>query len=86
MITSNISGLKKLAKTLSSAKIFANFAPESTRQSLCFEFEIIQGKMPEWSIGTVSKTVVPLRVPRVRIPVFPQINRLQVIDLQPIYL
>ena len=29
------------------------------------------GKMPEWSIGTVSKTVVPLRVPRVRIPVFP---------------
>ncbi len=28
--------------------------------------------MPEWSIGTVSKTVVPLRVPRVRIPVFPQ--------------
>ncbi len=27
--------------------------------------------MPEWSIGTVSKTVVPLRVPRVRIPVFP---------------
>ena len=31
-----------------------------------------RGKMPEWSIGTVSKTVVPLRVPRVRIPVFPQ--------------
>lgn len=30
--------------------------------------------MPEWSIGTVSKTVVPLRVPRVRIPVFPQIS------------
>ncbi len=30
------------------------------------------GKMPERSIGTVSKTVVPLRVPRVRIPVFPQ--------------
>lgn len=28
--------------------------------------------MPEWSIGTVSKTVVPLRVPRVRIPLFPQ--------------
>ncbi len=31
-----------------------------------------QGKMPEWSIGAVSKTVVPLRAPRVRIPVFPQ--------------
>lgn len=30
--------------------------------------------MPERSIGTVSKTVVPLRVPRVRIPVFPQIS------------
>ena len=30
------------------------------------------GKVPEWSIGAVSKTVVPLRVPRVRIPVFPQ--------------
>ncbi len=28
--------------------------------------------MPEWSIGAVSKTVVPLRAPRVRIPVFPQ--------------
>ena len=27
--------------------------------------------MPERSNGTVSKTVVPLRVPRVRIPVFP---------------
>ncbi len=27
--------------------------------------------MPEWSIGAVSKTVVPLRAPRVRIPVFP---------------
>lgn len=33
-----------------------------------------QGKMPEWSIGAVSKTVVPLRAPRVRIPVFPQIS------------
>jgi hypothetical protein len=28
--------------------------------------------MPEWSIGAVSKTVVLLRVPRVRIPFFPQ--------------
>ena len=36
-----------------------------------------RGKMPEWSIGTVSKTVVPLRVPRVRIPVFPQKSSLQ---------
>ena len=33
-----------------------------------------RGKMPERSIGTVSKTVVPLRVPRVRIPVFPHIE------------
>lgn len=37
--------------------------------------------MPEWSIGTVSKTVVPLRVPRVRIPVFPQNLDKQVIKL-----
>ncbi len=27
--------------------------------------------MPEWSIGAVSKTVDPLRGPRVRIPVSP---------------
>ena len=33
---------------------------------------LIIGEVPEWSIGAVSKTVVPLRVPRVRIPVFPQ--------------
>lgn len=29
------------------------------------------GEVPEWSIGAVSKTVVPLRVPRVRIPASP---------------
>ncbi len=34
--------------------------------------------MPEWSIGAVSKTVVPLREPRVRIPVFPQPKRTKV--------
>ena len=28
--------------------------------------------MPEWSIGTGSKTVVLVTVPRVRIPLFPQ--------------
>ena len=32
---------------------------------------LIIGEVPEWSIGAVSKTVVPLRVPRVRIPAFP---------------
>lgn len=31
-----------------------------------------KGKMPEWPIGTVSKTVVRVTVPRVRIPLFPQ--------------
>ena len=31
--------------------------------------------MPEWPNGTVSKTVVLLRVPRVRIPLFPQIMK-----------
>ena len=30
-----------------------------------------RGEVPEWSIGAVSKTVVPLRVPRVRIPPSP---------------
>ena len=29
------------------------------------------GEMPEWSIGAVSKTVVPLRAPGVRIPLSP---------------
>ena len=33
---------------------------------------LIIGEVPEWSIGAVSKTVVPLRVPRVRIPASPQ--------------
>ena len=37
----------------------SNFAPQ-------------KGKMPEWPIGTVSKTVVRVTVPRVRIPLFPQ--------------
>ena len=32
----------------------------------------ITGEMPERSNGAVSKTVVPLRVPRVRIPFSPQ--------------
>ena len=39
-----------------------------------------KGKVPERSIGAVSKTVVPLRVPRVRIPAFPQ-KELQAIGL-----
>ena len=29
------------------------------------------GEVPEWSNGAVSKTVEPVRVPRVRIPVSP---------------
>ena len=37
----------------------------------------ITGRMPEWSIGAVSKTVVPLREPRVRIPVLPQKTRMK---------
>jgi hypothetical protein len=35
-------------------------------------FALITGEMPEWSIGAVSKTVVPFGVPRVRIPLSPQ--------------
>lgn len=38
--------------------------------------------MPEWSIGAVSKTVVPLREPRVRIPVFPLTIRLKLAENQ----
>ncbi len=30
------------------------------------------GEMPEWSIGAVSKTVVRVTGPRVRIPISPQ--------------
>ena len=49
----------------------------------------IKGKMPEWSIGTVSKTVVPVWVPRVRIPLFPQTTNpkpLQAHNLQRLFL
>lgn len=35
------------------------------------------GKMPEWPNGTVSKTVVRVTVPRVRIPLFPQEEKQQ---------
>ena len=33
-----------------------------------------RGEVPEWSNGAVSKTVVPLRVPRVRIPLSPPLS------------
>ena len=33
-----------------------------------------RGEVPEWSIGTVSKTVVPSRVPWVRIPPSPPLS------------
>ena len=54
--------LKKFPDSIVNSKKTANFTAAN------------RGKMPEWTIGTVSKTVVPLRVPRVRIPVFPQIK------------
>ena len=34
-------------------------------------FAVTTGEMPEWSIGAVSKTAVPSRVPGVRIPLSP---------------
>ena len=34
-------------------------------------FAVTIGEMPEWSIGAVSKTAVPSRVPGVRIPLSP---------------
>ncbi|MDE5953344.1 MAG: hypothetical protein K2G72_01505, partial [Duncaniella sp.] len=36
------------------------------RQNKNRQYNITKGRMPEWSIGAVSKTVVPLREPRVR--------------------
>ena len=42
------------------------------RQVSCFLAEIgATGEMPEWSNGAVSKTVVLVTVPRVRIPLSP---------------
>ncbi len=52
-------------------KKFLNFATANEIYVL-FAYIDLKGKVPEWSIGAVSKTVVPLRVPRVRIPAFPQ--------------
>lgn len=57
------------------------FLPLWRKQDTTILTIILRGKMPEWSIGAVSKTVVPLREPRVRIPVFPR-KKLQVTDLQ----
>lgn len=53
-------------RILHTSKSFSTFAP--TKRHV--RPRVIYGKMPEWSIGAVSKTVVPLRAPRVRIPVF----------------
>lgn len=39
------------------------------------KFAPTKGEMPEWSIGAVSKTVVPLRAPGVRIPLSPQLQK-----------
>lgn len=45
---------------------------EQKEVTLHLERSTEQGKVPEWSIGAVSKTVVPAWVPRVRIPAFPR--------------
>ena len=50
--------------------MFLNFALAKGPKPFC-DISDQQGKVPEWSIGAVSKTVVPLRAPRVRIPAFP---------------
>ena len=54
-------------------KKFLNFATANEINAL-FAYIDLKGKVPEWSIGAVSKTVVPLRVPRVRIPAFPPLK------------
>jgi hypothetical protein len=54
---------------------FADYKLQFLSAFCIMEFEIIfapvSGEMPEWSIGAVSKTVVPFAVPRVRIPLSP---------------
>ncbi len=42
--------------------------------------------MPEWLIGAVLKTVVPSRVPRVRIPIPPPFKRISLEILFFVYL
>jgi hypothetical protein len=51
-------------------------APPVGRPALIAGFPHPSGEVPEWSIGTVSKTVVPVRVPWVRIPPSPPIMNL----------
>ena len=41
--------------------------------------------MPEWSNGTDSKSVVPARVPRVRIPVCPPYIFIKILILNVLY-
>lgn len=63
--------LQKITLLLCSIqKSFLTLQPQ-TRQDGLSAYKDQKGKVPEWSIGAVSKTVVPLRVPRVRIPAFP---------------
>ncbi len=50
----------------------------NARKDSCASFHVplnppltLRGEVPEWSNGADSKSVVPARVPRVRIPVSP---------------
>ena len=45
----------------------------------------MRGELPEWLNGTVSKTVVSLRVPRVRIPDSPPVY-LPPLELMPLWM
>ena len=57
-------------------KYIALVAEFAVRTLVCVAVRLIlrslNGEMPEWLNGTVSKTVVRATVPRVRIPLSPQ--------------
>ena len=57
-----------------STSLMGNFTSLALKNNKTQYKHINNGEVPEWSNGAVSKTVVPVRVPRVRIPVSPPNN------------
>ncbi len=51
---------------------FVNYKTVLTNIDMDGFYYFCHGELPEWSNGAVSKTVVPSRAPRVRIPYPPQ--------------
>lgn len=67
---------QKNEKILAYQKKFVSLQSENRGnfEQKTLQDSVFQGKMPEWSIGAVSKTVDQLAGPRVRIPVSPQMR------------